>query len=144
MAVPNYPTIISFENKRPDEEYVDPYINIADPAQGILDLINSDEEVAPNRIELLYEYPLTEQEIRIHKQEKPFTRRQLVLLVCEDYKKIYQEEDLSIPTPAGNIPGMYNRERSNGKYGIWGHHLDDLVLYQLKRKEDGVYKVVAE
>jgi hypothetical protein len=42
------------------------------------------------------------------------------------YQLVYiiENEDSSDP---GFIDGMYNRKQSHGRFGIWGHYLDDLV-----------------
>jgi hypothetical protein len=55
-------------------------------------------------------------------------RKELVKLIVDDYHQIYKEEDESVGHKTKEIPGMYNRQTSNGKYGIWGHHIDDLQL----------------
>lgn len=56
------------------------------------------------------------------------TRGGLVQFICRHYKKMYKEEDSGSKIKAGNIPGMYNRNETNGKYGIYGHDIGDLVL----------------
>jgi len=43
------------------------------------------------------------------------------------YKLMYDLEDFSVQHPTGEIPGMLNRQRSTGPFGIWGHHIGDLV-----------------
>lgn len=50
------------------------------------------------------------------------------------YQKMYEmeeEEDGDV----GNIPGMLNRQTSNGMFGVWGHSIDDLLY-------NGGYKLV--
>jgi hypothetical protein len=42
------------------------------------------------------------------------------------YKKIYNEEK-QVGDP-GTYEMLYNRKKSEGRYGIWGHYLDDLYL----------------
>jgi hypothetical protein len=44
-----------------------------------------------------------------------------------DYENIYQIEEQEDGSP-GMIPGMLNRRKSNGAYGIWGHVLSDLYF----------------
>lgn len=56
------------------------------------------------------------------------TRAKLVSLIRKYYKKVYDEEDKNVGKKTDCIPGMFNRDTSNGKYGIWGHHIGDLVL----------------
>jgi len=55
-------------------------------------------------------------------------RKELVELVVDSYHRIYDEEDASVGYTAGNFPGMFNRRTTDGKYGIWGHCLDDLMV----------------
>lgn len=50
----------------------------------------------------------------------------LYLHTCA-YQLVYQLEDDDVGKPTGNIKGMFNREKSDGRFGIWGHHIDDLV-----------------
>jgi hypothetical protein len=41
---------------------------------------------------------------------------------------MYAEEDETSGGNPGHIPGMLNRNTSEGKYGIWGHDIGDLLL----------------
>jgi hypothetical protein len=57
-------------------------------------------------------------------------RQQFAELATKTYQMIYKiEEDQEGPTP--NIPGMYNRQTSNGPFGIWGHDIGDLTIHTL-------------
>lgn len=49
-------------------------------------------------------------------------------LLLQVYQHIYNEEDRSSQTVATNIPGMYNRTTTQGRYGIWGHSLGELII----------------
>ena len=60
---------------------------------------------------------------------KGMTRRELVNFIVKCYKKIYRDEDKAIGRKTKNIPGMLNRQTSDGPYGIWGHDLGDLILH---------------
>ena len=42
------------------------------------------------------------------------------------YQMVYEIEDEEEGHP-GYIKGMFNRQQSNGKFGIWGHDIGDLV-----------------
>ena len=42
---------------------------------------------------------------------------------------IYAAEAETAPDPGRAAPNLYNRGRSSGTYGIWGHDLGDLVLH---------------
>ena len=67
---------------------------------------------------------------------KGMTRRALVNLIVKSYKKVYADEDTAVGDP-GHIPGMFNRQRSEGPYGIWGHDLGDLMLSCATVKRNG-------
>ena len=60
---------------------------------------------------------------------KGLTRRELVTLIAACYKQIYKEEDAGTKVKPGYIPGMFNRNTTDGKYGIWWHCLGDLILH---------------
>lgn len=69
-------------------------------------------------------YPLTNPSVsKLKVGKRGLTRKALVAKICAKYKEIYASED-----DPGHIPGMYNRAQSEGKYGIWGHDLCDLIL----------------
>jgi hypothetical protein len=39
----------------------------------------------------------------------------------------YQIEDYDVGTPTPNIPGLLNRDYSEGRFGIGGHDIEDLA-----------------
>ena len=87
---------------------------------------------ANQEYELMIIYPLdTPFVTQLKSGSKGLTRADIVNFVVKCYKKIYQEEDKSTNISAGKIPGMYNRNSTDGKYGIWGHDLSDLILCTL-------------
>lgn len=44
-----------------------------------------------------------------------------------------------------NIPGMYNRQTSNGPYAIWGHAMKDLVIEGVTLNEEtGIWELLIE
>ncbi len=93
--------------------------------------LNPSEVVLPadKTFVLVIDYPLTTSFKRKFETGKTgMTRRQLVNLAVDSYKKIYKTEDMGVGEATGNIPGMFNRATSDGRYGIWGHGLGDLVL----------------
>lgn len=61
--------------------------------------------------------------------KRGMTRGKLVEKVIESYKEIYATEDEDVGAPTGNIAGMLNRASSDGRYGIWGHCMEDLMLH---------------
>ena len=56
---------------------------------------------------------------------------------CDAYQMIYDMEDGTSDIKADNIPGMYNRNRTNGCFGIWGHEIGDLVLEDVSFDDGG-------
>ena len=79
---------------------------------------------------LVITYPLSNPFRKIVDVEaKGMTRRELVNLIVKCYKKIYADEDKAVGRETENIPGMLNRQTSEGPYGIWGHCLGDLILH---------------
>lgn len=63
----------------------------------------------------------------------------IMYLYSYAYQRMYElEEDEGESTP--NIPGMLNRGRSAGRFGIWGHDITDLVYNgnsSIKYVDDG-------
>lgn len=82
---------------------------------------------------LKIDYPLsTPAKFKFKSGKKGITTKQLIKKIREFYKKVYDEEDSSANSGTGHIPGMLNRDFSDGKYGIWGHDIGDLVLVEAK------------
>jgi hypothetical protein len=121
-----------------------PYISIADPEPHLSMLVDADEIViADDVIRVLYRYPLgtagpsLEEERHggwIFEEVAPdgqaFTRADLARVICIRYKLMYTEEDgQDAPQYA---PGLLNRGYTNGKYGIWGHDIGDLLLHTVR------------
>jgi len=61
-------------------------------------------------------------------------RYDLAAQICREYRRIYKEEDESSEIEAKRIcdespeSNLINRNKTNGKYGIWGHGIRDLVI----------------
>lgn len=75
-----------------------------------------------------YDYPLSNEAAFVHPITKDMTWANILALAKKDYKRIYKEEDDSTKVKPGNIPGMLNRNKTNGKWGIWGHDIGDLFF----------------
>src|ERR1039457_396291 len=56
------------------------------------------------------------------------SKEALINKICTTYKAIYQEEAATSGVKVGTLPGMYNRNKTNGKYGICNHVIEDLCL----------------
>lgn len=119
-----------------DLEYFDdgiiPWINLERPDYD--NLIGSDEIVLKYpKIILLIDYPLTNTaQIEIQpKNEHGFSKKELIKVISDTYKIIYDQEDDTAATktiPIEERNGIINRNTTDGKWGIWGHDLADLDL----------------
>lgn len=131
-----------------------PYVSIADPEEDIGLMRGADDHVVDAAtIRVLYSYPFDthgptpeEQEAEgwIFEEKAPngafFTRADLARAVAARYCAIYAEEEESTKVEPGYIPGMLNRNRTNGRYGIWGHDIGDLLLHTVEHDPvTGVY-----
>jgi len=109
-----------------------PYIQIEKPKEEISKLIGRNEIVINDtEVDLIIDYPLDIPFIGILKSEKGFTRGMLIQEISNRYREIYNEEEntATIKTiPIDKRTEMYNRNQTDGKYGIWGHDIADLVL----------------
>lgn len=74
-------------------------------------------------------YPLSVPcKVKIKTGKKGVSRKKLVHKIVTTYRKIYDIEDDTSKNKAGYISGMLNRNSTNGKFGIWGHCIQDLIL----------------
>ena len=71
-----------------------------------------------------FNYPLS-REVMVtftaNNTNKGFTRKEISEKIMKQYHKIYDEEDAAVGDPGTISNMMFNRQRSNGPYGIWGH-----------------------
>jgi len=96
---------------------------------------------------LIINYPLSvpyEQEIQSGKDG--MTLREVVDLSVDAYKKIYKEEaktsklkEESISKRTKGASNLINRAETNGKYGIWGHGIEDLSITHIIVKNNKIY-----
>jgi len=97
---------------------------------------------AKTSFELVIDYPLSNEFRKKFKTGvKGMTRRQFINLAVKSYKYVYDTEDKDVGHKTGNIKGMYNRQTSEGRYGIWGHALGDLVLHTAYIKKGNVIEL---
>jgi len=118
----NVPYILDYEDEKKRE-------NLLNPNEVVI----KDEEIT-----MIITYPLSV-DVKVDlKKEGGFTRMFIFKSIYDVYKQIYEEEEREIGDP-GTYNNLYNRRRSEGKYGIWGHYLEDLVIesvsYNPKKKE---------
>ena len=108
-----------------------PYVHLADPAEDLANMVDAEQVVIPRAsIRVAISYPLQEEHVfTLNSNDSAgFWRGELALKIAQLYQQIYAEEDRSSAEPAGTIPGLFNRNRTEGTYGIWGHGLGDLDL----------------
>ncbi len=74
----------------------------------------------------IIEYPVRESAIFKFETSSEITYGILLYAYTIAYQLMYalEEEDDADP---GHIPGMVNRDTSNGRFGIWGHDIGDLA-----------------
>lgn len=82
------------------------------------------------RLKVNIDYPLSKKASFWYTWEKWFEPSDLILAICDQYRNIYKEEALSL-TECTSSPTIYNRGKSNGKWGIWGHVIEDLYLEKI-------------
>ena len=84
-----------------------------------------------------YDYPLSNTASFKHKLTADMNAGQILKLARKDYERIYREEDKStrVPVTVGKNGPLFNRDRSDGKYGIWGHCIEDLFFEGIKINE---------
>ncbi|KKO89139.1 hypothetical protein AAW12_23695 [Sphingobacterium sp. Ag1] len=133
------------EQKKDWEDGKIPWISLENPGSEINQLINADELVIKKtQINIIFDYPLNKPATFEFRNDKGFTRRDLVLLISEKYHEIYKEEELTSAVktiPLQKRTGIINRNETQGKYGIWGHDLADLVLSGVEVHETSEGKI---
>ena len=123
------------------DDGISPYIHLEDPDEDIENLEQPNEIVTPKDIRIRFRYPLSQEFVfEYHNTNNGYTRRELAKLISDEYKRIYEEEEEDDGDP-GMIPGMYNRNSSHGRYGIWGHYLGDLLLHEVISEGGGMYRL---
>lgn len=117
------------------KDFEDGFIPWADLEKPEIDLPNLDKKdeivVNSSSVKIIIDYPLTNQYAFILKSKNGFTRGQLLIEISKHYYWLYEEEENSatIKTiPVDKRTTMYNRNETNGKYGIWGHDIADLDI----------------
>ena len=127
---------VKTDNKKDYGDGFIPWASIENAKQDISNLYKSDEIVIKeNVLKIIIDYPLTNQYEFTITSKNGFSRKQLLSEISLHYFKLYEEEEKSaaIKTiPIDKRTTMYNRNQTNGKYGIWGHDIADLVLSEIE------------
>lgn len=107
----------------------------------------------PARVYTMYHYPLSRTVFcRFDLDQVHITNGQLQYLHALGYQMIYTKEDDTIRSRSEqvkNIPGMLNRNQTNGPFGIWGHSIEDLVYnggstVKIFQDHDGVKAILCD
>ncbi len=86
---------------------------------------------------VIFNYPLSgEFKFEFKNSQGKITRKEFASFIQSTYRRIYDEESSK---PVENIPGMWNRQKTDGPYGIWGHHIGDLVIEGVQHIGNDVY-----
>jgi hypothetical protein len=104
--------------------------------------------LSPNKTyTLIIDYPLNvpyTEEIKSGKEG--VTLREVLNIAVDAYRKIYKEEaktsklkEESISKRTKGASKLINRAETNGKYGIWGHRLEDLTIINIMVKGNKIY-----
>lgn len=112
-----------------DEEYPEYFfvIDYEDEEKRKL-MQNPDQKVIKSeRITIVFCYPLSKVVKFDYESKAGFTKMDLFKHIYEGYKKIYDEEEKEVGDP-GHYKYAYNRKRTHGKYGIWNHYIEDLLI----------------
>lgn len=139
----------SKEELKDFEDGIIPWISIKKPEEQISRLIDADKIVIPySEITILIDYPLNKPaEFLIQNNGKGFSKKQLALEISKKYHEIYQTEESSAKTktiPIEKRERLINRNETDGKYGIWGHDIDDLDLSSIEvyKTENGKIQII--
>lgn len=131
------------------ENPIIPWISIENPESEIDRLIDSDEIVIPySEITLIIDYPLNNPASFVLKNSKNgFSKKELILEISKKYHEIYNIEENTSKTktiPVNQRNGIINRNKTDGKYGIWGHDIGDLDLssIQVYKSENGKIQII--
>jgi hypothetical protein len=88
-------------------------------------------------ITVLVEYPVSGSwEFPLAPPKGGWTQASLARSIADLYHHIYEEEARTSKVAAGHVPGLMNRDETNGTFGVWGHDLGDLVLEGIDFDED--------
>jgi len=146
-------TTISFEVKTSNrKDYPDgiiPYASIEKANADIPNLVNKDRLVIHDTtIQVIIDYPLNNPYTFRLYSPTGFTTAQLLRAISKHYYILYEEEEktATIKTLPLKKRKMYNRNETNGKYGIWGHDIGDLVLDEVMvyRNDKGVVTITLQ
>jgi len=117
------------------------YVSLESPDDDIEKLDNKDDHIGEKFI-FDITYPLENSvEFKLENNEG-LTLGQVIKAISNEYHRIYKEEEETSELKTESISDrtkgacmLINRAETNGKYGIWGHGIGDLVMHTLYFKE---------
>ncbi|MDO3627453.1 hypothetical protein [Mucilaginibacter sp. BT774] len=123
---------IKTDNLTDFEDGFIPWVELEHPDKDLKKLIDKGEKVIRDKkVTLIIDYPLSKECKFELTSSNGFTREALVKKISDKYHQIYQEEESTATVktvPVKERTTLYNRNQTDGKYGIWGHDLADLAL----------------
>ena len=123
------------------EDGIEPWISLENPQKDLARLQKPNEIVLScDSATLIIDYPIKDHAIFVIKKNmKSFSRKDLALEISKIYHQMYVDEEntATIKTLPMKDRKIMNRNETNGKYGIWGHDLSDLVLTSIKVYKNG-------
>jgi hypothetical protein len=125
---------VKTDNLQDYEDGKVPWIRIDSPQVDIKNLIGKDEIVIQEtKLAIIIDYPLSTSYKFELTSQSGFTRTRLINEISQHYYQLYDEEEKSatVKTVPLKDRKIYNRNQTNGKYGIWGHDIGDLVLDEI-------------
>lgn len=112
----------NFESSRVEEGYRDYFQVVTIPNLETKELRYATELITPEKhITIIFDYPLSNKTQLTFSSKKGFTYKRFAQCVFQGYTKIYKEDG------------------PDGKYGIWGHGIEDLVLTSAYQTKPGVF-----
>lgn len=130
------------------EDGIIPWVNIEKPQEEIPNLVGKDEIVIKQTdINVMIDYPLTHPYGFSLTSKDGFSRKELLTEISKHYFNVYAEEEktATIKTiPIDKRTKLINRNKTNGKFGIWGHDIADLILTEILvyKSEKGEFKLI--
>jgi hypothetical protein len=146
-------TTILFEVKTTDlKDYPDgriPFASIEKASTEIPNLVNGDKPVIHDTvINIIIDYPLNVPYTFHLYSRAGFTPAMLLKAISKHYYLLYAEEErtATIKTLPMKQRKIENRNQTNGKYGVWGHDIRDLMLDEaiVYRNDKGVVTLTLE
>lgn len=108
-----------------------------------LDLRGNDPEeiISEEKIQIEFSYPLRKP-VLFKMDDVPITLADFISFVVTTYEKIYREEEETSKIKEGPYNAtIWNRNWTNGKYGIGLHTLNELALEGAELDKDGIWKL---